>query len=171
MMENTEDCTLILVPAGEGEGFSVAGANLTWKVRSDDAQGDLCLFEQIVEPGEGVPLHTHSYPEAFYVVSGAIHFISSAASDEGWDCKSGDVVIARPHTPHGFFNQGTDTVRMLSISVAAHERFFDAVEDADRQEPFGMLPPDAAFARVIAIGEQTDTHFLPLLPDDKAPKK
>ncbi|WP_168254432.1 cupin domain-containing protein [Rhizobium leguminosarum] len=160
-MKNTEDLKLVRVPAGEGRGFSVAGANLTWKVRSDDAAGDLCLFEQVIEPGEGVPVHTHSYPESFYVLSGTIHFVSNDASGQGWDCTSGDVVVARPHTPHGFFNKGKETVRMLSISVAAHEKFFDAVEDADKQEPFAQLPPTDAFARVIAIGAQTDTHFLP----------
>jgi quercetin dioxygenase-like cupin family protein len=167
-MNKSDDFTLVRIPAGQGQGFSVAGANLTWKVRSDEARGDLCLFEQVIQPGEGVPLHTHSYPEAFYVVSGTIHFASTAASGQSWDCQGGDVVIARPHAPHGFYNKGTETVLMLSISVAAHERFFDAVEDADRQEAFAAQPPASAFARVIAIGAETDTHFLPPSPDEDA---
>lgn len=169
-MKNNEDSKLLRVPAGEGRGFSVAGANLTWKVRSDDAAGELCLFEQVIEPGEGVPVHTHSYPESFYVLSGTIHFVSSEAS-EGWVCTNGDVVVARPHTLHGFFNKGKETVRMLSISVAAHEKFFDAVEDADKQDPFAKLPPADAFARVIAIGAQTDTHFLPPSSGVSVPKE
>ncbi len=171
VMKNTENLALARIPAGEGRTFSVAGANLTWKVRSGEANGDLCLFEQVVEPGEGVPVHIHSYPEAFYVVSGTIHFASSTNLGKSWDCSAGDVVIARPHTPHGFFNKGSETVRMLSISVAAHERFFDEVEDADEQEPFSSQPPAAAFERVIAIGAQTDTHFLPLSSEESAPEQ
>ena len=171
VMKNTENLALVRIPAGEGRAFSVAGANLTWKVRSGEANGDLCLFEQVVEPGEGVPLHTHSYPEAFYVVSGTIHFASSVASGESWDCSVGDVVIARANTPHGFFNKGSETVRMLSISVAAHERFFDAVKDADEQKPFSSQSPAAALERVIAIGAQTDTHFLPLSSEESAPEE
>jgi len=170
-MKNTENLALVRIPAGEGRAFSVAGANLTWKVRSGEANGDLCLFEQVVEPGEGVPVHTHSYPEAFYVVSGNLHVASSGNSSESWDCNAGDVVIARPHTPHGFFNKGTETVRLLSISVAAHERFFDAVENADEQEPFSSQPLAAAFERVIAIGAKTDTHFLPLSSEESAPEE
>ena len=171
VMKSTENLALVRIPAGEGKAFSIAGANLTWKVRSGEANGDLCLFEQVVEPGEGVPLHTHGYPEAFYVVSGTIHFASSTTSGKSRDCSAGDVVIARPHTPHGFFNKGSETVRMLSISVAAHERFFDAVEDADEQEPFSSQPPAAAFERVIAIGAQTDTHFLPLSSEQSGPEE
>lgn len=158
-MNDQESNALLAIPAGTGELFSIAGANLTWKVRSRQAGGDLCLFEQVLEPGEGVPLHTHSYPEAFYILSGTINFASDQPAATTSQCGPGDVVVARPQAHHSFYNSGTVTARLLSISVGAHERFFDAVEAADRTDPFAALPPAEAMARVAAIGAENDTIF------------
>jgi hypothetical protein len=51
-------------------------------------------------------------------------------------------------------------VRLLSVSTAAHESFFDAIVAADRDRPFASMPPQERFARVAAIGAQTDTRFV-----------
>jgi quercetin dioxygenase-like cupin family protein len=161
-MNTLPDLKLTRIRAGEGEHFSIAGANLTWKVRSRDAGADLCFFEQVLEPGEGVPLHTHSYPEAFYVLSGMVEFAPDNAPETIHRCVPGDVMLAQAQAQHSFFNRGTETVRMLSISVGAHQEFFDAVEAADRVEPFASLPPEDAMMRVAAIGAETDTVFAPL---------
>lgn len=160
VMNDDDDARgLIKIPAGEGAAFAVAGATLTWKVRSREAGGDFCLFEQVLQPGEGVPLHTHSYPEAFYVLSGTVDFAAAQEPAKTTQCNAGDVILARPHTKHSFYNTGPGPARMLSISVGAHEAFFDAVQAADKSEPFAALPPDQAMARVAAIGAQTDTNF------------
>jgi mannose-6-phosphate isomerase-like protein (cupin superfamily) len=162
---------LIHVPAGGGEQFAVAGARLNWKVRSADSGADLCCFEQVLEPGEGVPLHTHSYPEAFYVLSGVIDFAPDQAPETVRRCGPGEVILAPARAQHMFFNHGAETARLLSISVGAHERFFDAVEAADRAEPFADLPFDQAMARVAAIGAETDTVFAPPPGASAAPNR
>ncbi|WP_337269568.1 cupin domain-containing protein [Oryzifoliimicrobium ureilyticus] len=149
---------VVKISAGQGQAFSVAGANLTWKARGQDVDGGFCLFEQRLEAGEGVPLHTHSYPESFYILQGEVEF-SSGEQFEKLKCGPGDVVIAGPHVPHSFFNNGTATALLLSISVAAHQAFFDAVEAADKNEPFARMNPADAFARVVKIGAETDTNF------------
>lgn len=150
---------LTKVAAGDGQHFAVAGATLTWKVRSSQSGGAFSFFEQTLEPGEGVPLHVHGYPEAFYVLSGSLIFSSGNDPEQVEHCRTGDVILASPGTKHSFYNPGPDQVRMLSISSGAHEIFFDAVEAADRAAPFGALPPDQAMTRVVAIGAQTGTHF------------
>ncbi|SDA24652.1 cupin domain-containing protein [Sphingomonas sp. NFR15] len=156
-MSDDRGVDLIRVAKGEGSRFAVAGADLTWKIRGQQTDGKFCMFEQVLEPGTGVPLHTHSYSEAFYVLSGTIEFASEGGV---WQCAAGDVVIAPAQAKHTFHNRGDETARLLSISVVGHERFFDAVEQADRAEPFSALAPEAAMARVVAIGSETDTNFV-----------
>lgn len=158
-MSEDDDRGLVRVAAGEGEHFAVAGATLTWKVRSRQADGAFCFFEQQLAPGDGVPLHTHSYPEAFYVLSGTVAFASTQGAGPITHCKAGDVVLAQPHTRHSFINPGPAPARLLSISVAAHESFFDAVEAADKVAPFAALDPAEVMARLAAIGGRTDTNF------------
>lgn len=158
-MREDDERGLIRVAAGEGEHFAVTGATLTWKVRSRQADGAFCFFEQQLAPGEGVSLHTHSYPEAFYVLSGTVGFASTQGTGPITHCNAGDVVLAQPHIRHSFINPGPAMARVLSISVAAHESFFDAVEAADKSEPFAALAPAEVMARIEAIGAQTDTNF------------
>lgn len=54
------------VAPAEGERFDVAGAHLTWEVKGEDSGYAFSVCEQTVAPEEGVPLHSHSFPEAFY---------------------------------------------------------------------------------------------------------
>jgi quercetin dioxygenase-like cupin family protein len=148
---------LVVVKSGQGEHSEIAGARWTWKVKSADSAGSFCFFEQLIKPGEGVPLHAHSYPEAFYIVEGELVF----SSDDGRSiaCSHGDVVIARAETRHTFANASQRDARILSISVGDHQIFFDEVVKADRAAPFANMAPSDAFARVAAIGARTDTRF------------
>lgn len=154
---NTE--RLSAIPQGEGEQFDVAGAKLAWKVKAEDSEMRFCFFEQVLAPGDIVPLHLHHYTEAFYILAGTVTFFKEPGNRAAFRSSVGDVVIARPAGLHGFANQGEQEARLLSISVPEHQRFFDAVAAADRAEPFAAMPPEAAMLRVAAIGEQTDTLF------------
>jgi quercetin dioxygenase-like cupin family protein len=153
--------SLLRIAKGDGEHFDIAGAKLTWKVKSDATQGRFCFFEQILQPGEGVPLHVHGYTETFYILAGTVTFFD--ATNEGSRVRSstGDVVIAKPGVFHGFGNEGDEEARLLSISVPEHQRFFDAVASADREFPFATMTPEMAMHRVAAIGEQNDSVFAP----------
>ena len=42
------------VGPGEGEKFDIAGAHLTWKARSEDADYAFSICEQTLGPDEGV---------------------------------------------------------------------------------------------------------------------
>ncbi|MEI9983943.1 MAG: cupin domain-containing protein [Aliidongia sp.] len=151
---------LTKIDKAAGEHYAIAGAEWTWKVRSSHTSGSFCFFEMTVEPGQGVPLHVHSYPEAFYILEGKIEFHTSDEKEEVLHCTTGDVVMARPEIQHAFFNRSQSKARLLSISNTAHEAFFDAVVAADRDRPFASMPPDETFARVAAIGARTDTRFV-----------
>jgi mannose-6-phosphate isomerase-like protein (cupin superfamily) len=146
------------IAAGEGARFSAANVNLTWKVRAEDVLGAFCFFEQTLKLGEGVPPHHHGYAEAFYVLQGELVFVGS----DGFEvpCRQGDVVLADAGTRHAFFNGGTEVVRLLSISVGVHQRFFDAVAAADHQAPFASMAHGEAMKQIALIGQNTDTHFV-----------
>ena len=68
----------------EGEKFNVAGARFTWKVKGEDTGYAFSIYEQELEPGEGVPLHCHAYGEVFYVLSGHIDFLQVTGAGEDW---------------------------------------------------------------------------------------
>jgi quercetin dioxygenase-like cupin family protein len=151
---------IVRLEAHTGEHHEIAGAQWTWKVRGSQTNRTFCFFEMSLEPGQGVPLHAHSYPEAFYILDGEVEFHSGDGTGDVLACAAGDVVLARPEIQHAFFNRSHGKVRLLSVSTAAHESFFDAIVAADRDRPFASMPPQEIFARVAAIGEQTDTRFV-----------
>lgn len=153
---------LVRVPQGDGEHFDVAGAKLTWKVKSDATQGRFCFFEQVLQPGDVVPLHVHGFTEAFYILAGTVTFFGTVDGETRLPSSTGDVVVAGPGTYHGFGNDGVEQARLISISVPEHQRFFDAVASADREMPFATMAPERAMQRVAAIGQETDAVFAPL---------
>jgi mannose-6-phosphate isomerase-like protein (cupin superfamily) len=148
------------IPHGAGEPFDVAGARLTWKVKAEDSEGRFCFFEQVLAPGDIVPLHLHHYTEAFYILAGSVTFFKGPGFQEAFHSTVGDVVVARAAGLHGFANQGDQEARLLSISVPEHQRFFDALVAADRAHPFAAMPREAAMQRVAEIGGQTDSIFV-----------
>jgi quercetin dioxygenase-like cupin family protein len=153
------DESLLLIPQGSGEHFNVAGAKLTWKVKSDMTDMGFCFFEQVLAPGEGVPLHEHDFTEAFYILAGTVTFFGGPGTEQPIRSNAGDVVLARTARLHGFANLDNQEARLLSISVPEHQRFFDAVAAGDRDEPFATMPPEAMMQRVVAIGAATGAVF------------
>lgn len=154
MTERSNDSLLV---RREGRTFDVAGAHLVWKARAEETSRSFCFFEQTLFPGEQVPSHRHSYTEAFYVLAGALSFVDGAGQTHR--CVAGETVIASPEVSHSFFNDGPDIVRLLSIAPAAHQHFFDAIEEANDAAPFADMTHEQAMLRVGVIGAETDTRF------------
>jgi predicted metal-dependent enzyme (double-stranded beta helix superfamily) len=101
------------VGAGEGEKFDIAGAHLMWKVKALDSAYQFSVCEMTLAPGEGVPVHSHTSAEAFYVLTGTVDFYRVNAGKEDWlNCSAmrfriSDVismVSARIITPNNISN-------------------------------------------------------------------
>ncbi|MGK6324678.1 cupin domain-containing protein [Sphingomonas sp. DT-51] len=158
-MNSLETTPLVRIPRGDGEHFDIAGAKLTWKVKSDVTQGRFCFFEQVLQPGDAVPLHVHGYTETFYILAGTVTFLDATNKGSRVRSSTGDVVVVQPGAFHGFGNESDEEARLLSISVPEHQRFFDAVASADRDLPFATMTPEMAMQRVAAIGDEYDSVF------------
>lgn len=150
------------IAPGEGERFDVAGAHLTWKVKGEDSGYAFSVCEQTLPPGEGVPLHSHSSPEAFYVLAGQPDFFRIVDGKEDWiRCEPGSTMILPPNSLHAFYNRSSEPCRVLGISTQLHQTFFDAVALANQKEPFSALPLPKAMARVAQIGLRHNMYFAP----------
>jgi quercetin dioxygenase-like cupin family protein len=150
------------VAPSEGERFDIAGAHLTWKVKSEDSGYAFSVCEQSLAPGECVPLHSHASPEAFYVIEGEADFLRFVGGKEDWiRCETGSTMILPPNSLHAFCNRSLQPCRLLGISTQLHQTFFDAVANADDEQPFSALPSFEAMARIAAIGLQHNMYFIP----------
>jgi quercetin dioxygenase-like cupin family protein len=120
-----------------GETFDVADARFTWKVKGEHTSHAFSIYEQELQPGDGVPLHCHAYGEVLYALSGTIDFLRVADTAEEWiTCTSGETIIVPSNALHAFYNWTEQPARLLSISTQLHQAFFDALEKADQADPF-----------------------------------
>jgi quercetin dioxygenase-like cupin family protein len=148
---------------GEGESFDVAGAHLTWKVRAGDSAFQFSVYEMKLAPGEGVPVHSHSSAESFYVLDGTADFYRVHNGEEDWmSCGVGELIILPPNSLHGFYNRGTSVCVVLGISTAAHQAFFDSVANADRESSFAKMPLTEAMGKIADIALQNHMYFAPI---------
>ena len=153
------------VERNEGEKFDVAGVRFTWKVKGEDTGYAFSIYEQELEPGEGVPLHCHAYGEVFYALSGDIDFLRVTGAGEEWiTCAGGETIIIPINALHAFYNRTDKPARLLSISTQLHQAFFDAVEETDRADSLASMPGPQAMARIGELARRFDMHFFGFSP-------
>ena len=155
----------------EGEKFDVAGAHILWKVRAEDSAYSFTMNELTLAPGESVPVHSHTSAECFYVLSGEAHFFRIIDGQEDWvRATAGEVMLLPPNAMHGFLNRGSATCRLLGISTAAHQLFFDAVARADKETSFAAMPIPEAMGKIGALALRNYMYFPPVAvnpPEEK----
>jgi quercetin dioxygenase-like cupin family protein len=150
------------VTKGEGERFDVAGARFTWKVKGDKTAYAFSVYEQTLDPEEGVPPHSHACAEVFYLLEGAVDFLRIMDGKKDWvRCESGETLIVPPNALHAFFNKTSAPSRLLSISTHLHQAFFDEVARIDLAESFSTIPLPEAMGRVAEIASRYHMHFVP----------
>jgi quercetin dioxygenase-like cupin family protein len=156
----------------EGEKFDIAGAHLVWKVKAEDSAFAFSVNEMKLAPSEGVPVHSHTSAESFYVLEGSADFFRIHDGQEDWvRCETGELMILPPNALHGFYNRGTSLCRVLGISTAVHQTFFDAVADADRIASFAAMPPQEAMGKIGQIALAHHMYFAPVDVRRATPEK
>jgi quercetin dioxygenase-like cupin family protein len=116
---------------GPGEGVTIqgpAGGPLTFKARGERTQGQLTVFENVIAPGDGPPLHSHAHEsESWYVLEGELRF---RLADELYQAGARSFVFVPPGTPHCFQNIGSQPARIMVVfTPSGMERFFDRFAD------------------------------------------
>jgi quercetin dioxygenase-like cupin family protein len=152
----------------EGEVFNYAGAQFRWKAKGEDTGYIFSIYEQVLSPGEGVPLHCHASAEVFYVLSGVVDFLrlDREGNKEWVRCSRGETLLVPTNALHAFYNRTGENSCLLSISTQLHQAFFDAIVQADGVESFSSMPPSQAMMRVGEIAAQYDMHFFPFTPPE-----
>jgi quercetin dioxygenase-like cupin family protein len=126
---------------GPREGATIqgpAGGPLSFKVRGEQTNGTLTVFENVIAPGDGPPLHAHANEdESWYVLDDDLRF---KLDSEIRSAPAGSFVFVPRGTPHCFQNVGEQPARILVMfTPAGMERFFDRFASL----PAGPVDPDA----------------------------
>jgi quercetin dioxygenase-like cupin family protein len=132
----------------EGRTIEVGNTRLTWKAMGADTGYATSLYEMDLQPGVGIPLHSHPYAEVFYVVSGYTDFlrIDDEGKEEWVRCGPGDTLLAPINALHAFHNRTDKSTRFLSFSVYYHEvalEQYGVPVDADTVLPARSAPTEA----------------------------
>jgi len=125
----TEGCTVAAV--GDVYRFLAVG---------EDTNGKYALWESVVPPGGGPPLHVHSREEeGFYVLEGEITF---QIGGERLVAGAGTFANMPVGTPHSFKNESNQPAMMLiSVAPAGLERMFFEVGQRVAEGASTAAPP------------------------------
>jgi quercetin dioxygenase-like cupin family protein len=131
--------TGFIVASHQGPTWDMeAGRPATFKLLSDYTGGGIAIFEEIVPPLAGTPLHIHrTSDEAIYVVSGQFSVRLGETTHLAW---AGSWIFVPLGTIRGWRNSGAFDGRMFYIfSPAAGARAFD--EMRHRGKPIPEIAP------------------------------
>ena len=142
----------VLFSAGEGDSVSLRGTEVTFKVKSGQAEGASCT-EWVAAPGFDTGLHVHErLEETWYVLGGELEF---RLGEKIVNAATGACVFIPPHVPHAFANRSQTPAKfLLMMSPPTHDRYF--VELAEILRPSG--PPDSE--AIAALRAKYDTQQL-----------
>jgi mannose-6-phosphate isomerase-like protein (cupin superfamily) len=106
----------------------------------DDTNGRYALWEAIVPPGGGPPLHVHSREEeGFFILEGEITF---QVGSERMVAKAGMFANMPVGMPHSFKNESSRLAKMLiSVAPAGLEQLFFEVGVPLAEGATTALPP------------------------------
>lgn len=99
-----------------------------------------CVMKGTIPSGVFVPLHSHSDPESFFQLSGAVQVLSQRAGVYEWlDVNPGEFVHVPGGTKHAFRNTSQEPVVQLITTTVNLGRFF---QEIGRKITSGVpLPP------------------------------
>ena len=148
---------------GEGEALQIANLRLIWKARGPETGYQFSIYEMVLEPGAGIPLHKHPYAEFCMVLEGEISFsrLSEKGEVEWMVCGPGESVTAPANAPHTFLNRSPAPGRFMSVSTYYHESMFIAggvPVAADAPAPTEVVPD--TFSKFVTASEQAQVFVV-----------
>ncbi len=145
----------VRLSGGQGDSVSLRGTEVTFKVKSEHAEGVSCT-EWLAAPGFDTGLHVHErLEETWYILDGHLEF---RLGEETFEASAGACVFVPPSVSHAFANRSkTATKFLLMTSPSTHDRYF--LELAEILGRSG--PPDSE--AIAALRTRYDTRQLSAL--------
>ncbi len=121
MQTSTMRKPIILTP-GEGNQFSVIGAQFTTKATGEETNGTWAVYEITDTQENGPPLHTHPWEEAFYILEGEIDI---QIATETILASPGCFVNIPHNAPHAFKVRSATTKFLILIAPKGAKKFYE----------------------------------------------
>jgi quercetin dioxygenase-like cupin family protein len=114
-MEKIDGKKALVLAQGEGKRLNVMGSDTYVKLTAADTNGQLSMFVVDANPGDGVPMHTHTREdEIFYVLSGQVRF----ATDQGEQIAQAGATVFLPRGgPHAWWTHGTTPAKLIIMTL------------------------------------------------------
>ena len=144
--------------ADEGRTIGIVGDIYRFLVTGEETGGRYAMFEAVVLPGGGPPLHLHrKEDETFYVLEGEITF---QVGDEKLIAGPGTFVNMPIGNPHAFKNETDRPAKMLVSYAPAglEEYFFDVGQEFAAELP--SKPTKEEIARLLEAAPKYGIEFI-----------
>lgn len=144
----------ILLQAGQGSAYWVLGDLYTFKAVGKDTGEAYALFELLLQPQGGLPLHAHSLEDdAFYIQDGEVEF---QLEEQTIVATAGTYIHSPKGQLHRFRNIGATPAKMLYwVTPAGLENFFAEVGHPVEERSSGSP----------AVSPRDMEKFLAIAPD------
>ena len=128
------------------------------RATSEQTKGEYSLFEQILPPGAGMPLHVHhNEDETFYVLEGTV---TIWVGEHRITATPGTWVFGPRDVTHAFRAEGDVTARLLlSLNPSGFEHFIYALGEKDPP----TAPPD--MNKVLPVAKKYGVDIFGGFPD------
>jgi mannose-6-phosphate isomerase-like protein (cupin superfamily) len=147
-------------PTTQGRTVAVVGDVYRFLATGVETDGKYTLWEALVPPGGGPPLHVHSREdEGFYILEGEITF---TIDGERVVATAGMFANMPIGTPHAFKNESPKPARML-ITVAPaglEQMFFEVGVPLQEGETNALPPTQEEVKRLVAMAPAYGVEIL-----------
>jgi mannose-6-phosphate isomerase-like protein (cupin superfamily) len=149
-----------------GSQFVVFGHLFNFLATAEESNGQYFIYEDIVPPGGGLPLHTHPDEELFYIIEGEFEFVLHDVS-KPFRALQGQLVRIPSMAVHTFKNTGSHIGRALTMLLPGDlEHYFR--ETGTHVTAVEMIPdlsvaPDYSkmdLSKAFALAEKHQVSFV-----------
>ena len=166
-MENVTKRAVMYVRQGEGNPLYLVGNLYTFKVTGEETNGALALWEALIPPQAGPPLHIHHHEDvSFYILEGELEFLEEGRT---FLASAGSFVHIPRGTLHRFKNVGTQSSRaLLMVMPAGFEKMFEEI-GTPATDPSAPPPPPGAedVEKLLAVAPKYGLEIPPPPPEQQ----